>query len=148
MRLAGTTPGCALLSMLAQPCLTQPGTYAGLFGQEYRPDADELLQMPILAQHEACQQETMCKWLTQVGDPRACNDEGDEPVFKNWNHNPKIPLLTPRAADCGKPEPSPSTSISTGDAGRVPDDEASRGDEGSDRKRAKTTTECTSRSSV
>ena len=69
----------------------------------------------------------MRAWLREVGEPRVCYDEGEEPEFTNWNSNPLLPLLplkTPREvtqeAGCGKRELSPPT---IGDSSQSPFDD-------------------------
>ena len=104
--------------------------------QEARPDAEKLLQLPIFAEHEGCQEETMRAWLCEVGEPRVCCDEGDEPEFTNWNSNPLLPLLplkTPREvtqeAGCGKRELSPPATVGGSSQSQVGDAAEASGSE-------------------
>lgn len=68
--------------------------------QDPRPTAAKLLELPLISQHQARQEETMREWLESLGEPSS--SPSDPPVFMYWNSNPLLPPPTPQGAQVSK----------------------------------------------
>ena len=79
-----------------------------MYVQDPRPTAAKLLELPLILQHQARQEETVREWLQCLGEPST--SPSDPPVFMHWNSNTLLPPPTPQGAEGSKRPLSPPLS--------------------------------------